>query len=109
VRAIEQELYGVGRPYLERTLVYRPCGNVPRLATQPDGRAATNRYRVWIDEYAGVPYQEVAAKARAHLDLLTHLYATPAREAELIAIFKETTRLEANFWEMGWRAGQRVE
>ena len=79
-----------------------------RLAAQPDARAATNPYRVWIDD-AGVPYQEVAAKARAHLDLLAHLYATPAREAELIAIFKEATRLEANFWEMGWRAGQRVE
>jgi thiaminase/transcriptional activator TenA len=24
-------------------------------------------------------------------------------------IFKEATRLEADFWEMGWRAGQRVE
>ena len=34
-------------------------------------------------------------------------YATPAREAELIAIFKEATRLEADFWEMGWRVGKR--
>jgi thiaminase/transcriptional activator TenA len=51
----------------------------------------------------------VAAKARAHLDLLADLYATPAREGELIAIFKEATRLEADFWEMGWRPGQRVE
>ena len=32
-----------------------------------------------------------------------------SREAELIAIFRESTRLEADFWEMGWRAGQRVE
>jgi hypothetical protein len=32
-----------------------------------------------------------------------------SREAELIVIFKEATRLEADFWEMGWRAGQRVE
>jgi thiaminase/transcriptional activator TenA len=80
-----------------------------RLAAQPDTPAATNPYRVWIDEYAGMPYQEVAAKARAHLDLLADLYATPAREAELIAIFKEATRLEAEFWEMGWRAGRRVE
>ena len=47
--------------------------------------AATNPYRVWIDEYAGMPYQEVAAKARAHLDLLADLYATPAREAILSA------------------------
>ncbi len=64
---------------------------------------------MWIDEYAGVPYQEVAAKARAHLEHLADLYATPARETELIAIFKEATRLEADFWEMSWRVGQRVE
>jgi thiaminase/transcriptional activator TenA len=80
-----------------------------RLASRPDAHAATNPYRVWIAEYAGAPYQEVAAKARAHLEGLADLYATPAREAELIVIFKEATRLEADFWEMGWRAGQRVE
>ena len=38
---------------------------------------------------------------------LADRYATPAREAELIAIFKEATRLEADFWEMGWRVGKR--
>jgi thiaminase/transcriptional activator TenA len=80
-----------------------------RLASRPDAHAATNPYRVWIAEYAGAPYQEVAAKARAHLEGLADLYVTPAREAELIVIFKEATRLEADFWEMGWRAGQRVE
>jgi thiaminase/transcriptional activator TenA len=80
-----------------------------RLASRPTADAVTNSYRVWIAEYAGVPYQEVAAKARAHLEHLADRYATPAREAELIAIFKEATRLETDFWEMGWRAGQRVE
>lgn len=80
-----------------------------RLAVRPDACAATNPYRVWIDEYVGAPYQEVAAKARAQLNRLADLYATPAREAELIPIFKEATRLETNFWEMGWRAGQRIE
>jgi len=74
-----------------------------RLAARGNARAATNRYRVWIDEYAGAPYQEVAAKARAQLDRLADLYVTPAREAELVAIFKEATRLEADFWEMGLR------
>jgi thiaminase (transcriptional activator TenA) len=74
------------------------------LAARPGAGAATNPYRVWIDEYAGAPYQEVAAKARAHLDRLADRYATPTREAELVAIFKEATRLEADFWEMGWRA-----
>ncbi|MDB5503455.1 MAG: hypothetical protein JWR89_3357 [Tardiphaga sp.] len=74
-----------------------------RLAARPGADAATNPYRVWIAEYAGAPYQEVAAKAQAQLDRLADLYATPAREAELIEIFRQATRLEAEFWEMGWR------
>ena len=77
-----------------------------RLAARPGACAATNRYSVWINEYAGAAYQEVAAKARAHMDRLADRYVTPAREAELIAIFKEATQLEAEFWEMGWRAGR---
>src|ERR1700686_839108 len=77
-----------------------------RLALLPGAQAASNRYRDWIAEYAGAPYQEVAAKARAQLQSLADRYATPAREAELIAIFKEATPLAADFREMGWRAGQ---
>ena len=76
-----------------------------RLAAQPGARVATNQYRVWIDEYAGAPYQEVAAAARAHLDRLAMRYVTPARDAELVAVFREATRLETDFWDMGWRAG----
>src|SRR4051812_43902016 len=34
-----------------------------RLAAHPAASAATNPYRVWIDEYAGAPYQAVAASA----------------------------------------------
>jgi thiaminase/transcriptional activator TenA len=74
-----------------------------RLASRPDAVAATNPYRVWIAEYAGAPYQEVAAKARAQLNALADRYVTAAREAELVSIFREATRLEADFWEMGWR------
>jgi len=80
-----------------------------RLAAGPEACVATNPYRVWIAEYAGAPYQEVATKARAHLERLANRYVTPAREAELITIFKEATRLETDFWEMGWRAGLHVE
>jgi thiaminase/transcriptional activator TenA len=76
-----------------------------RLIAQPGSQVATNPYRGWIAEYAGAQYREVATKARTHLDRLAGLYATPAREAELTAIFREATRLEADFWEMGWRMG----
>jgi len=77
-----------------------------RLIAQPDACAATNPYRLWIAEYAGTSYQEVPRKARAHLDRLVELYATPVREAELVETFKEATRLETAFWDMGWQ-GQR--
>jgi len=81
-----------------------------RLASRPDAHAATNPYRVWIAEYAGSPYQEVAAKSAGRTWKISPISTPrPAREAELIVIFKEATRLEADFWEMGWRADQRVE
>ena len=80
-----------------------------RLAARHEASVQKNPYRVWVDEYAGAPYQEVAKAARAHLDRLAKLYVTPAREAELITIFKEATKLETDFWEMGGRAGLRVE
>ena len=80
---------------------------MPRLQRgspqKPARLAATNPYSVWISEYAGAPYQEVAAHARAQLERLADRYATPAREPELIGVFREATRLEADFWEMGWR------
>jgi thiaminase/transcriptional activator TenA len=78
-----------------------------RLAKLPGAIAETNPYRIWIAEYAGAPYREVAAKAQAHLERLAQRYATAAREAELIAIFREATRLEADFWQMGWRVGNQ--
>jgi thiaminase/transcriptional activator TenA len=80
-----------------------------RLAARADALAASNPYRVWIAEYAGAPYQQVAERARAQLERLADVYATPARETELAAIFKEATRLETDFWEMGWREGGRGE
>jgi thiaminase/transcriptional activator TenA len=77
-----------------------------RLAARPGATSPANPYRVWIEEYAGSAYQEVAASARAHLERLAERYMTPAREAELLTIFREASRLEADFWEMGWRAGR---
>lgn len=78
-----------------------------RLAAKPGALAAANPYSVWISEYAGGPYQEVAANARAQLERLADRYSTTVREPELIAIFREATRLEADFWEMGWRVKLR--
>lgn len=75
-----------------------------RLAAMQGALGDGNPYRVWIGEYAGEAYQAIATHARVHLERLGERYATPAREAELLQIFSEATRLEADFWEMGWRA-----
>ena len=77
-----------------------------RLATYPGALADRNPYSVWITEYASDAYQDVAAKAEHHLNALAERYLTPEREAELSAIFREATRLEADFWEMGWKSGK---
>jgi thiaminase/transcriptional activator TenA len=77
-----------------------------RLAVKPGAMDESNPYRVWISEYADVAYQEVAANAVVQLDDLAARYLTSAREAELITIFREATRLEADFWEMGWKVSE---
>ena len=74
-----------------------------RLANEPGATASANPYGVWIADYAGAAYNNLADKARAELDDLANRYATPAREAELQRVFTEATRLETEFWEMGWR------
>ncbi|MGI9426510.1 MAG: thiaminase II [Hyphomicrobiaceae bacterium] len=77
-----------------------------RLATYPGALASRNPYSVWIAEYAGEPYQAVAENAEAQLETLANRYMTDTRQDELIAIFKEATRLEEDFWEMGWSIGR---
>jgi thiaminase (transcriptional activator TenA) len=77
-----------------------------RLAALPGADDEANPYRFWIAEYAGAAYQEVAAKARAQLERLAERYLTPTRTDELVAIFSDATRLEIDFWQMGWDAGR---
>lgn len=74
-----------------------------RLAKRPGALAAENRYSAWTGEYAGAAYQDLARGATKQLNDLADRYLTPAREVELVTIFREATRLEADFWEMGWR------
>ena len=63
-------------------------------------------YREWIGEYAGEPYQGVAAVARRHLDDLAARAITERRFTELAALFGKASRLEADFWQMGLDAAE---
>jgi thiaminase/transcriptional activator TenA len=65
-------------------------------------------YREWICEYAGEAYQDVAIKARRHLDDLAARAMTERRFEELAALFGKASRLEADFWQMGLDADRRA-
>jgi thiaminase/transcriptional activator TenA len=71
------------------------------LATTSVGLAADNPYREWIAEYAGEPYQTLANEAKAELDRLAEIYLTEARYPRLLSLFRQATRMEADFWQMG--------
>ena len=74
-----------------------------RLADDPATTRAGNPYDAWIGMYAGPEYQEVAA---AELDLVERLVLKRGGEnrfGELARTFRDATRLETAFWDMGWR------
>src|SRR6266851_3419611 len=70
-------------------------------ATRHDG----NRYREWLDMYAGAEYQSLAREAAAALDEQFQRRGGEGRFAALAASFATATRLEADFWQMGLRCG----
>ncbi len=51
--------------------------------------------------YAGAEYQEVASRAVGQLDRLERSRAGPGRFDALARNFRQATRLEAAFWDMG--------
>lgn len=71
------------------------------LAARPGALDAANPYRDWIAEYAGEGYRDVARRSRASLDASAAVRLSDARFDRLAAIFRQATRLEADFWEMG--------
>jgi len=71
------------------------------LAARLKSDIAANPYAVWINEYSGAEYQEVAAAARANLDRLAETALTERRFLQLATIFDQATLLEADFWQMG--------
>ena len=70
------------------------------LETQPFTRKHGNPYAAWIEMYAGEEFQQAAHAEQAWLD--ARLAGVDARRFdELVTIFSEATRLEADFWQMG--------
>ena len=71
-------------------------------ATRLDG----NRYREWLNMYAGAEYQSLAREAAAALDEQFQRRGGEGRFAALAASFATATRLEADFWTMGLEAAR---
>ena len=66
-------------------------------ATRLDG----NRYRDWLEMYAGAEYQDLAREAEAALDEQFARRGGDGRLPLLAAGFTTAARLEADFWQMG--------
>ena len=72
-----------------------------RLASIPGALAESNPYAPWIAEYASDSFQQVAASTTDHLDALTGGAVGEARFGQIARIFRQASRLEAAFWQMG--------
>jgi thiaminase/transcriptional activator TenA len=73
---------------------------VERMA-HPATRLDGNRYRDWLEMYAGSEYQDLAREAEAALDEQFARRGGEGRFPSLAAGFATATRLEADFWQMG--------
>ena len=72
-----------------------------RLAGLPNGLSDDNPYNVWIAEYSDSGYIQVAENAKSLLDELGEASLTEVRYPRLLELFRQATRLEADFWQMG--------
>ena len=70
----------------------------------PETLIEQNRYREWLEMYAGAEYQGLAREAEAALDDQFTRRGGEARFASLAANFSLAARLEAEFWQMGLEA-----
>ncbi|MGI9400190.1 MAG: thiaminase II [Rhizobiaceae bacterium] len=73
------------------------------LASGEEGNLSDNPYKVWIEEYSSSEYQQLADDTIGLIDTLAEESFTERRYPRLRELFRQSTRLEADFWEMGLR------
>ena len=96
---------GAAGDLLELHVALAPCvigyAEIGRQLASGAAALDDHPYGEWIGEYAGDAYQDVATRARHHLDELAARSMTELRFVELAALFAKASRLEADFWQMG--------
>ena len=100
---------GLAGDLLDLQVALAPCivgyAEIGRaLADDPATVIDGNPYRAWIEMYASADYQAVATDHVAHMDRLMDRRGGPGRLDALSTVFRQATRLEAAFWEMGLNA-----
>ncbi len=100
---------GVAGDALDLHTALAPCvvgyGEIgAALARDPRTKHKHNPYSQWIATYAGDAYQSVTDAAAQRLDGLFVRRGGEARYPSLLAVFRDASRLEAAFWDMGLAA-----
>ncbi len=96
---------GMSGDLLDLHVALAPCiigyAEIARwLLSQPFTRTSGNPYADWIEMYAGEEYQTAVASEVAWLNQrLSQVDGT--RLDRLSVVFRDATRLEADFWQMG--------
>ena len=75
-----------------------------RLKESPTTMLDGNPFGDWIEMYASPEYQDIAAAHVAQMDRLMERRGGPGRVSSLEVIFRQATRLEEAFWQMGLAA-----
>jgi thiaminase (transcriptional activator TenA) len=101
---------GLAGDLLDLPVALAPClvgygESGERLLSYPATRRDGNPYDQWIAAYTSEDYRAAVRDAIAMLDRLGDACGAEVRYPQLLATFVAATRLEAAFWDMGWRVG----
>lgn len=97
---------GLAGDSLDLLVALAPCvigyGEIGRTRIKhPDSVIEGNPYRAWLEMYSDPEYLELVNSTLAQMQRLADERVGAGRMDSLIRTFREATRLEAGFWDMG--------
>ena len=98
---------GMAGDALDLAVALAPCvigyGEIgERLAADPATLRENNPYADWIAMYSGEDYQAVTQGTLENLEKLARARLTETRAQQMKNTFRQATKLEVGFWDMGW-------